>query len=73
MVKLMNSGNKIMSSKNPSTGMKSGIRSIGDSAYMIVISANTLASVGVSFLCKAINIDGTSIFNCLARCFKFIF
>lgn len=32
MVKLMNNGNKIMSSKNLSTGIKSGIRSIGDNA-----------------------------------------
>jgi len=31
-VKLMNNGNKMMSSKNPRTGIKSGIRSIGDNA-----------------------------------------
>ena len=68
-----NIGNRIMSSKYPKTGMKSGIKSIGERAYATVIPANAFASIGVSLSFNAKNIAGISVFNFFARSLRSIF
>lgn len=72
MVKEIIAGSKMTSSKYPSKGMKSGIRSIGDNAYMTVIAANAFAMMGVSLCFNARKTAGMSLFNCLALPVKFM-
>ena len=47
-VRAARAGSNTRSSKSPSTGMKSGMRSTGESAYATVIPARTFARMGVS-------------------------
>lgn len=56
-------------SSKPITGIKSGIKSIGDKAYPITIPAKIFAIIGVSFFFKAINIAGISVFSFFALFF----
>ena len=71
-VNATSNGNKITSSKYPSTGMKSGTKSMGERAYATVIAADTLAYQGVSLAFSARNTAGISDYNLFARFFKFI-
>lgn len=52
--------------------MKSGIKSIGESAYPIVIPASIFAGSGVTFFFMHKNIAGISVFGCLALSTKLI-
>ena len=67
----INPGNKIISSKRPITGIKSGIKSIGDSAYTIATAASIFAGKGVFLFFNAINTAGISVFNYFALSFNY--
>lgn len=68
----MSAGNMIRSSRYPKTGIKSGIKSIGESAYTTTNPANTFAMIGVFLLFRLRNNAGISIFSCAAFSFNFI-
>ena len=59
-------GRIIKSSKYPKNGIKSGIKSIGEKAYTIIIPAKSFAIKGVSLILSARIRAGISRFNLLA-------
>ena len=70
-VRAISPGSRSTSSRYPSTGMKSGIRSMGDRASASVTPASSLATTGVRFHCSARYTAGMSRFREAARAFRF--
>ena len=50
--------------------MKSGIKSMGESAYATVMPANIFAGIGVSLSFNVINKAGIALFSFFARVFN---
>ncbi|MGI6569223.1 MAG: hypothetical protein ACOX1E_06865 [Erysipelotrichaceae bacterium] len=72
VVKTISNGNKIISSKHPDTGIKSGIKSIEDNAYATVTAAIILAKKGVSLSFNAQNKARISVLIFIVSALKFI-